>query len=256
MWSDSDFNELVVFTDGSKSVKSIFNRLSPLIVASMYDDDLFFIQIVKPYIEYMFQQLVLLNVPINYFNLNSRSYIQSENYLNTFTYLNNLLCAYIWERKQLLDPISFGLQLLFYNQQKIYICQCGQPTCNQVHVNLSSFIIKYDDIVTTLISNTNSTLISNTNSTLTSISNTNSSTILNRNSSTIPNQLTHSTQFKQNISYPIQDKYKHQQIQQSNRQTQQSNKKTQQFQQSNKITQQFQQSNKKTNQKNNKLKKI
>lgn len=145
-WVIDNLSKLSVLSDGSKSVKSLFNRLSTLIITSMYDDNLYYIQYIKPQIEHIFQQLISQNTPVYY------NYAYSENYENSFIYLNNMLCASIWERKQLLDPINFGLEILFNQTKhgtKIKICQCWQPNCIQVHANLCSLIVdmnQFDNI--------------------------------------------------------------------------------------------------------------
>ena len=123
-----DFSIMDLSTDGTVCAKSIINQISPLLAAVMHDDYDYFIFYIKPTIEYMLQVIIDQNFAIF-----------SQNYYNTIDYIQNMLYQINYERKQIPNPLDFGISLLFNHSEKITVCKCFQQHCPRLHIHFITY---------------------------------------------------------------------------------------------------------------------
>ena len=127
---ESDYSKLKVLSDGSKTATIMISQISLFIATARYNDDEYWIHMIKPTIENTIQwSIISQNIAIF-----SPIYLQVLDYLKQFLYTN------IWERKQISNPEDFGLSLIFAKAPKIKICTKNLYNLNSIS-NVTHFTL-------------------------------------------------------------------------------------------------------------------
>ena len=139
-YHSDNFSKIDVYSEGSKSVKSLLNLLSPFIASSRHENPDYYNLQLKPIVEFMLQSCVYEDVTIN-----------SPKFNEIFNHLKFILIQYMYHP----DPYKYGVDLLFYNfkHEKVQLCtnnncinsamfRASVSAC--IHVQLNVTVINTD----------------------------------------------------------------------------------------------------------------
>ena len=108
-YHSDNFSKINIYSEGSKSVKSLLNLLSPFIASSRHENPNYYNLQIKPIVEFMLQSCVYEDVTIN-----------SPKFNEIFNHLKFILIQYMYHP----NPYKYGVDLLFYNfkHEKVQLC--------------------------------------------------------------------------------------------------------------------------------------